>query len=83
MGKVIVNLFGKIIVFLFGLSNIVPTQISIYDKFIVTPILNNVTLDNIWYNYILIIIIMFRLLIIYGTYKQAEDIYKYANRYCF
>ncbi len=75
-----INLLKKIVLFLFGLSNIFPSQISIYDQYVIPLIQEITTTDNIFYSHITLLIIIFRILIIMATVYEVYDIIKYANR---
>jgi hypothetical protein len=78
------NLVVKIALFFFGLSNIFPTKISIYDQYIIPIIESDVNPADTFYLAIKILIIVFRVLIIVGTAYQLWKIEKYAKRYnCF
>jgi hypothetical protein len=76
-----INLIKKIAIFLFGLSNIFPTKISIYDQYIISIIEKDLSPGNPFFMAIKIGIIIFRILIILGTAYELYDIIKYAKRY--
>lgn len=75
-----VNLLKKIFLFLFGLINIIPSQINIYEQ-IVNLIEKNLETSNYFYTAIIFGIWTFRVLIILATIYEAYDIYKYNKNY--
>jgi hypothetical protein len=76
-----INFLKKIIIFLFGLSNIFPTRISIYDQYIIPFIEKDLTQENTFFMAIKIGIVLFRILIVLATLYGLRDLIKYAERY--
>src|SRR3989344_3135027 len=75
-----ITLLKKIAIFLFGLSNIIPSKISIYDQYIIPLIEKDLTSANPFFTAIKLGIVLFRILIIVGTAYEIYDIIKYAKR---
>ncbi len=80
MKKSEANLLKKIFLFLLGLTNIIPSQINIYEH-IVNFIEKDLLLTNIFYSGIVLGIWFFRILIIFGTFYELYKICKYNKRY--
>jgi len=74
------TLLKKIALFLFGLTNIIPSEINIYEH-IVNFIEKDLQPTNTFYLAIVLGIWLFRILIIIGTIYEAYDIYRYAKRH--
>lgn len=74
------TLLKKIALFLFGLTNIIPSEINIYEH-IVDFIEKDLQPTNTFYLAIVLVIWLFRILIIFGTIYEAYDIYRYAKRH--
>ena len=74
------TLLKKIALFLFGLTNIIPSEINIYEH-IVNFIEKDLQPTNTFYLAIVLGIWLFRILIILGTIYEAYDIYGYAKRH--
>jgi hypothetical protein len=70
-----------IFLFLFGLSNVIPSKISLYDKYIVTPIEEDTTPDDVFYLATIIGIIFFRVIILIASIYDLYRAFKYAVRY--
>lgn len=64
----------KIIVFVLGLTNLIPSEFSIYDKWIIPVIEGKITPSDPFYWHIEFLIILIRLLIIVVTAYEAHDI---------
>ena len=78
------NLLRMIGVFIFGLSNVIPSRYSIYDQYMIPFIETNLHPDNLFFSGIklgLLIFWLMRFLILAGTIYQGYLIYKYAERY--
>jgi len=80
MKKSEINLFKKICIFIFGLTNIIPSEINIYEH-IVNFIEKDLQPTNTFYLGIILGIWFFRLLIILGTIYELYDLYKYNKKY--
>ena len=80
MKKSVFNLLKKLFLFLFGLINIIPSEINIYEH-IVNFIEKDLQPTNTFYLAIVLGIWLFRILIIIGTIYEAYDIYRYAKRH--
>ncbi|MFC2133839.1 hypothetical protein ACFLTH_04420 [Bacteroidota bacterium] len=72
----------KIALFLFGLSNVIPSKISLYDK-VVTLVVSNTKPETVFYTSILILAVLFRIGVAYLTYIQLKETIDYGNRYVF
>ena len=66
--------------FLFGLINIIPSEINIYEH-IVDFIEKDLQTINPFYLSIILGIWLFRILIVIGTIYELYSIYKYGKRY--
>jgi hypothetical protein len=75
------NLIVMIILFLAGLTNFYPSEISFYDQYIIPIIEQNNTSENVFYPHISILIDIFRILIIIATFIDLIALLKYAVRY--
>jgi hypothetical protein len=78
-----VKFLGKIFLFFFGLSNIIPSKYSIYDK-IILLIEPTITPENIFYQSLTLLILIFHLLrfvILALTFWELIDTIKYGIRY--
>tara|TARA_Y100000031_G_scaffold139336_1_gene165958 strand:- start:150 stop:410 length:261 start_codon:yes stop_codon:yes gene_type:complete len=80
MKKSEVNLLKKIFLFLFGLTNIIPSQINLYE-YIVDFIEKGLLTTNVFYSAIVFGIWFFRFLIVFGTIYELYNIFKYNHRY--
>ena len=80
MKKSEVNLLKKIFLFILGLTNIIPSQINIYEH-IVNFIEKDLQTTNIFYEAIVLGIWFFRVLIIFATIYELYKIIKYNERY--
>jgi uncharacterized membrane protein len=80
MKKSEVNLLKKLFLFLFGLANIIPSQINLYGH-IVNFIERDLLPTNVFYSGIVLGIWFFRVLIIFATIYELYKIYKYNERY--
>jgi hypothetical protein len=80
MNKSEITLIKKIALFLFGLMNIIPSEINIYEH-IVDFIEKDLQSTNTFYLAIVLGIWLFRILIVIGTLYEAYDIYRYAKRH--
>ncbi len=69
----------KVLLFLLGLANIIPSKINIYEA-IVDFIEKELQPTNAFYLAIVLGIWLFRILIVIGTVYEAYDIYKYTKR---
>ena len=79
-----INLLGKIAVFIFGISNIIPSRYSIYDQYIIPLVESNLDPSNPFFLGIKIGITFFRVMrfVILGmTIYQGYRIHKYAKQY--
>lgn len=81
MRKSEINLVIMIIAFIIGLTNVFPSEISIYDWYITPIIQKNITTEHIFYPHINLLIIIFRILIIVVTFIDLIAFLKYAIRY--
>jgi hypothetical protein len=81
MRKSEINFILMIIVFIIGLTNIFPSEISIYDQYVIPIIQENTTPEHIFYSHITLLIIIFRILIIFITIMDLVVLLKYALRY--
>lgn len=70
-----------ILIFIFGLTNTIPSEISIYDQYLIPTIEENTTPENIFYPHITFLIGIFRFLIVVGTIYDLYVAFKYATRY--
>ncbi len=75
------SLLKKIFLFLFGLTNIIPSEISIYDRYVIPLIESSTTRDNPLFVGITIGIVLIRIFIILGTFYELYNIYKYNKHY--
>ncbi|MBI2580339.1 hypothetical protein HYV85_00860 [Candidatus Woesearchaeota archaeon] len=75
-----ITLLKKIAIFLFGLSNIIPSKISIYDQYVIPMIEKDLTPANPFFIAIKLGILFFRILIIVITAYEIYDIIKYVKR---
>ena len=80
MKKSEVNLLKKIFLFILGLTNIIPSQINIYEH-IVNFIEKDLQTTNVFYEAIILGIWFFRALIIFATIYELYKIIKYNERY--
>ena len=80
MKKSEINLLKKIFLFLFGLTNIIPSEINLYEH-IVDFIEKDLQTTNVFYEGIVLGIWFFRALIIFATIYELYKIYKYNERY--
>jgi uncharacterized membrane protein len=80
MKKSEINLLKKIFLFILGLTNIIPSQINIYEH-IVNFIEKDLQTTNIFYEAIVLGIWFFRGLIIFATIYELYKIIKYNERY--
>lgn len=80
MKKSEVNLLKKIFLFILGLTNIIPSQINIYEH-IVNFIEKDLQTTNVFYKAIVLGIWFFRALIIFATIYELYKIIKYNERY--
>lgn len=74
---------GKIFLFFFGLSNMIPNRYSIYDK-IISLIEPSITPENIFYQSLSLLILIFhllRLVIFALTFWEFVDTIKYGIHY--
>ncbi len=74
---------GKIVLFFFGLSNVIPSKYSVYDK-IISLIEPTITPDNVFYQSLTLLILifhLFRLVIFALTIWEFIDTIKYGIRY--
>jgi len=74
------NLIIKFLLFLFGLTNVVPSKINIYER-IVDLVSMDLQPTNKFYMAILLGIWFFRILIIVATVYELYGMYKYDQRY--
>ncbi len=81
MKKSEINFIVGIIIFVFGLTNIIPSEISLYDEYVIPHIEDNATEENVFYPHITIIIAFFRILIVVATFLEGYKIFKYGVRY--
>jgi len=70
----------KIFLFIFGLTNVIPSRISIYDWIVAIIESNNID-GNPFSLSIKIGIIAFRLLVLFATLYELYSIYKYNKKY--
>ena len=75
-----INLLKKIFLFILGLTNIIPSQINIYEH-IVNFIEKDLQTTNVFYEAIVLGIWFFRALIIFATIYELYKIIKYNERY--
>ena len=68
-------------IFIFGLLNIFPNKISIYDQYIIPFIQNSINPSHIFYSHITFLIILFRLIIIFVTLFEAYKALNYGIRW--
>ena len=80
MKKSEVNLLKKIFLFILGLTNIIPSQINIYEH-IVNFIEKDLQTTKVFYEAIVLGIWFFRALIIFATIYELYKIIKYNERY--
>ena len=80
MKKSEINLLKKIFLFILGLTNIIPSQINIYEH-IVNFIKKDLQTTNVFYDAIVLGIWFFRDLIIFATIYELYKIIKYNERY--
>ena len=80
MKKSEINLFKKIFLFLFGLTNIIPSRINIYEH-TVNFIEKDIQTTDTFYLGIVLGIWLFRILIFMGTIYALYNIFKYNQRY--
>lgn len=78
----IVTFIWKIIVFLFGLSNVFPSKINLY-QVIVKFVLSEITPETTFYSIIIILAAIFWIIIIILTLKQLKETIDYGSRYAF
>ena len=80
MKKSEINLLKRVLIFIFGLTNIIPSEINIYEH-IVNLIEKDLQTTNVFYSGIVLGIWAFRILIILGTLYEVYDIYRYNKKY--
>lgn len=80
MKKSEINLLKKIFLFILGLTNIIPSQVNIYEH-IVNFIEKDLQTTNVFYEAIVLGIWFFRALIIFATIYELYKIIKYNERY--
>ena len=76
-----VNFLLMLALFIFGMTNIFPSGISIYDNYIISPIEENVSPQGVFYPYIILLIVIFRILIVYLTFFDFYKMVKYGKKY--
>jgi hypothetical protein len=75
-----INFLKKLFWFLFGLSNIIPSQISLMQR-VVNLVEINTTPDNSSYLVIVSLIIAFKVIVFSLTFYSFYDLVIYAKRY--
>ncbi len=80
-GKSELTFIGMIIVFLFGLTNIIPSEISIYDQYLIPVIEGDIEPGDLFYPHINFLIVFLRLIIIVATFFDFYKAIKYSVRY--
>jgi len=80
MKKSAANLLKKILLFLCGLINIIPSKINLYEH-IINFIEKDILSSNTFYLAIVLGIWLFRIIIVLATIYEAYDIYRYNQQY--
>jgi len=70
-----------ILIFLFGLTNIIPSEISVYDQQVIPFIEQNTHPTDVFYPHITVLIIIFRILIVVATILDIVVVLSYGRRY--
>ncbi|MBT5424117.1 hypothetical protein HOK76_06490 [archaeon] len=79
-----INLLWKITVFIFGLSNVIPSRYSIYDEYLIPLVVSSLDPSNHFFLGIKIGITFFRVMrfVIFAmTIYQGYKIHKYAKQH--
>jgi len=76
-----VNFILMVVVFIIGLTNLFPSEISIYDQYIIPTIQENITPEELFYPHITFLIVFFRIIILVVTFIDLFALLKYAVRY--
>ncbi len=84
MKKSEINFIGKILLGIFGITNIIPSRYSIYDEYLIPFIESNLDTSNVFFLGIKLGIFIFKLLriiILVLTILLFYDAFKYGVRY--